>query len=330
MGGRKAKAKPRTVEPTMLIVGWAPVFPDQKEAFPASTYSGARLRDLLGTPPETFARVINLNERPIREDDFDRGISLPQRRRAIEILQQNLGLPVLVIGRQTARAFGLDSYLGAAGYLQWFAGATGRQYAVVPGPSDRNRWWQRKENYEAARLFLRGVAGGTAESMPFPGGNTDAIDLDELEHVREVWGAPTVKEVAAHFKVSERTLYRRLEDPEFRDAWERGGARACARLRQASFKNAIYGGKEGMGDPGMQKHLRQTMLGERIDEAPKFPALGVGGGEGDDEVLVITRGKLREVIRRLNAKYQIESDIDDAEILPALPAGGDLSDGEQR
>jgi hypothetical protein len=114
---------------------------------------------------------------------------------------------------------------------------------------------------------MRELAGGAPLSpSAISGASTAPLDLDELERVVSLFGCPPAEIVAAYFKVSPRTFYRRLEDPDVREAWDRGRANAKVALYRARFEKAIHGGQDGLGDSGMQRYLSATLLGERIDD----------------------------------------------------------------
>lgn len=304
MGARKAKGRPAKEDPHVLIVGWAPARPDQAVPFDPTTYSGARMRELCGRTLEHFALTVNLNPEPVADDDPN--IAPGIRARACAVLQEFTLLRVLLVGRMTARAFGVERYLQKNGYLRWFLGDTSRQYAVMPQLTARS-WWGKTENMQAARLFLRGLADAAPEAVTAHGSHAETIDLDELEHVCRVFGAPPVDVMASYFKVSRSTLLRRLREPEAREAWDRGCATAKAALYRARFEKAIRGGSDGLGDASMQRYLSSVLLGERVDKSESVHT-GRGCPMPGDEEVVITRRQLEEMIRELDAEFQILED----------------------
>lgn len=66
----------------------------------------------------------------------------------------------------------------------------------------------------------------------------------------------TVAEAANSIGCSERTLYNRLRDPEYRAAWERGRARGKISLRRKQFRLADK-------DSRMAIHLGKNYLGQK-------------------------------------------------------------------
>lgn len=297
----------------VLIVAWAPAQAGRRP-FDPTTYCGARMHELAGKPLAHFAALESLNVHPVNPESPPPEAHL--HRRAIAVLQAHPLMPVLLVGRETSRAFGLDNQLGRVGYLAWFN--TGERIcAVMPHPSARNRWWSRPENVEAARLFLRTLSEARP-LVPLPDGRTtDAIDLEELEHICEVF-APTVEDAAHHFRVSVSTMERRLRDPEFREVWERGHGRARNSLRRARMRKALSGGSDGLGDTAMMKYLSQVLLGERIDEGGRVH-IQIGDRSESSEIR-ITRHQLDEVFRQVNAEFGI---LDDREVEVA-PDPGDV------
>jgi IS30 family transposase len=61
--------------------------------------------------------------------------------------------------------------------------------------------------------------------------------MDQIASLAEI--GLTVREIAACLQVSQSTLYRRMEETEFRDAYEQGQARASASVKRILFKKAI-------------------------------------------------------------------------------------------
>lgn len=223
------------------------------------------MRSLAGCALERFAVTANLHERPIPEDEYDLEITPDLRRRAGELLMAHPSLSVVAVGRMVARALGIDGQLANDGFLRWSTNGT-RQFAVMPHPSGRNRWWNGMENREAAQIFLRSIAGTIGPlALPVGGPRLEPIDLDELERVVRVFGAPPQEVVADYFQMSSREFAKALTDPEVREAWERGRATSKGALYRARFEKAIRGGRDGLGDASMQRYLSSVLLGERVD-----------------------------------------------------------------
>lgn len=275
----------------LLVVGWAPTHDGEDKAFDSKTYSGGRLRDLMGVDPHSVAVVEYLLPSPV-DDEKGADYSLA-RQRAVDLLIEHPKSQLLLIGREAARAFGVDKELGRNGYFHWFN--TGeRLVSVIPHPSGVNRWWNDKQNMERARLFLRDVSGVAPLGRHDQGGETVlAIDPDELERLAELH--PTISEAAAFFRVSESTLKRRLRDPLYREAWETGKARTNLALRRIQLAHARRGNTK------LLIHLGEVLLGQMTNSHQN---LNISLGEPQRR-LTITREELEETLSELDARYEM-------------------------
>jgi len=63
------------------------------------------------------------------------------------------------------------------------------------------------------------------------------INIDQIASLAEI--GLTVREIAACLQVSQSTIYRRMEETEFREAYEQGQAKASASIKRILFKKAI-------------------------------------------------------------------------------------------
>jgi hypothetical protein len=79
----------------------------------------------------------------------------------------------------------------------------------------------------------------------------------------------TEEEIAAALNINKRTIIRRLKEPAFREAWERGRANGRASLRRLQWRSAqgIFrsGPQHGCATPAavnMQLHLAKHWLGQ--------------------------------------------------------------------
>jgi len=80
----------------------------------------------------------------------------------------------------------------------------------------------------------------------------DPIDLEKLYSLH-----CTHEEVAGYLGKSVRTLRNKLKSPEYRQAMERGKAKACISLRRQQWKCAEK------GNPSMLQFLGKQILGQR-------------------------------------------------------------------
>jgi len=70
----------------------------------------------------------------------------------------------------------------------------------------------------------------------------------------------TQEEAASFFKVSKRTIIRKLKQPKFLRAWEEGKARGRMSLRRLQWRHASGNGSSAVA---MTKHLSAQWLNER-------------------------------------------------------------------
>jgi hypothetical protein len=80
----------------------------------------------------------------------------------------------------------------------------------------------------------------------------------------------TNKEIAAQFGVSERTIESRRQEPDFREAWDRGVAKGNISLRRKQFAQAMA------GDRTMLIWLGKQRLGQKDKVSNEHS--GPGGG----------------------------------------------------
>lgn len=136
---------------------------------------------------------------------------------------------------------------------------------------------------------------GSPVGKPRRGGRRIEIDEAELEELACL--QCTIAEAAAWFGVSQRTLARRLKEPAYREAWERGAGKGRLGLRRAQLnlaeKNAtmaIFLGKQILG----QKEQSQKPHGNdeskpkssdrsaRDEIARRIAGIASRGGAGGD------------------------------------------------
>lgn len=139
-----------------LIIGEAPARTGDPRR-PLLGRSGGRLAALCGLELQdyrrAFARANVLERWPGRlakGDAFD----LPAARQRAALLRRRFvgGRLVVLLGRRTARAFGLDS----AYFLPQRVACA--NVVVLPHPSGVNRWWNEPKNLARAARFLRRAA----------------------------------------------------------------------------------------------------------------------------------------------------------------------------
>lgn len=80
-----------------------------------------------------------------------------------------------------------------------------------------------------------------------------AIDFDKLEELAAL--NCTLAEAAADLGVSASTLSRRLKEPAYADAWNRGAGKGRVKLRRVQLKLAER-------SPTMAMHLGRELLGQ--------------------------------------------------------------------
>ena len=139
-----------------LIIGEAPARTGDPRR-PLLGRTGSRLAALCGLALQdyarTFARVNVLERWPGKAGKGD-AFDLPEARQRAALLRRRFvgGRLVVLLGRRTARAFGLDS-----AYLLPLR-LSCATVVVLPHPSGINRWWNEPENVRRASRFLRRVA----------------------------------------------------------------------------------------------------------------------------------------------------------------------------
>jgi uracil-DNA glycosylase len=112
--------------------------------------SGRRLAALAGMEPLKFyaiTRRVNMVEYP---DDWKSPDVVKRGRLLVVELVLRLDLPVILLGGKVAEALGLSR----VPLYEWRSGGQ-VQFAKVPHPSGRNRYWNDPAHVEAASAFLR-------------------------------------------------------------------------------------------------------------------------------------------------------------------------------
>lgn len=97
----------------------------------------------------------------------------------------------------------------------------------------------------------------TPPKIPGPRTNKKPISLEILRNLATQQN--TIEDAAYVFGVSVKTLKRRLQDPEFREAWEGGKAAGRMSLRRLQWRHANSGGSSAVS---MTIHLSKHWLGE--------------------------------------------------------------------
>lgn len=151
-----------TDRPPILLIGQAPG-PDCEPGdapLRASTTTGRRLVDLIGCTPEwyeaRFQRANLLQKFPGKHARDDKRPARLFRVAAQAMWPLLEGRQFVLLGRDVAEAFGVDPA------RQHFFVRTGHefatQYAVIPHPSGRCRWYSNEENMKIAKAFWSAVA----------------------------------------------------------------------------------------------------------------------------------------------------------------------------
>ena len=110
--------------------------------------SGKRLARLIGKPAHDVTEVVNLFDHPV-----DRWSAPVARVAAAAVLARSTADRIVLCGRRVAAAFGADDTV-----LFVWRERDGRQLAVIPHPSGRNRLWNNPRVSEAAAEFLGALA----------------------------------------------------------------------------------------------------------------------------------------------------------------------------
>ena len=103
------------------------------------------------------------------------------------------------------------------------------------------------------------------------------FDLDLLEKLAAL--GVTVQEAASIFSVSRSTMNRRLREPAYRRAWDRGQVNVKIALRRAQLKRALEG-----SDP-MLIWMGKQLLGQKNHPEPSEPL-----PRDDREVFITVEG----------------------------------------
>lgn len=134
------------------------------------------------------------------------------------------------------------------------------------------------------------------------------INAEELKRLAAL--QHTVEELAFFFKVSSRTMKRKLKDPELRRAYDEGKAGGKAALRRLQWRHAQMANGAGVN---MTIHLSKHWLGETDKAALELT------GRVDSNVQVTTaRERVTKKIEDLASR--IASRVDSVAIAGGAPA----------
>jgi uracil-DNA glycosylase len=141
-----------------LIIGQAPGVNGCPE--PLAGRCGRRLADLAGLSLEHYlARFERMNLLAVFPGKDGKGDAFPQdqaRDAAIHVIGTGVMLNrrTVLLGQGVAAAFGVA--VSECDNLRWYGARS--QIAICPHPSGINRWWNVRENIEAARVFWTSLA----------------------------------------------------------------------------------------------------------------------------------------------------------------------------
>lgn len=291
----------------VLIVMWAnrqPEFP----LFHPESFLGQFMGDVAGAPVLSFAQGEAIFDAKDDADEKD----LPEARlKATQIFKNYPLQPMVLMGSLTMQAFGAYSQILKYGYLDWLSLGE-RTVAAVPD-GFTGKWWHQPGNLDRAQAFFRELSGISPMSNVKRLTRWGDIDPDELERLARLH--PSVAEAAAAFSMPLRTFERRLQDPDLREAWERGKSDTAFKLRQKQLDLALKGNQR------MLEFLGEHLLGQRQDAH-----VSISIGEVSARIS-LTRAELEQELRTLDAEFQVqESNASDAEI-KVIPATVD--EGEE-
>jgi hypothetical protein len=139
-------------------------------------------------------------------------------------------------------------------------------------------------------------------------GGRPAVKLDprQVEALCQVHA--TDEEIAAHFNISERTLYRMKQKPFWRKLFDRGRADGRISLRRAQWREALR------GSPSMLIWLGKQLLGqkERYDHASALPGI---------ETMRRLLDNMSEAdLERLSKDYGMQNAVINIDPQPPLPS----------
>ncbi len=136
---------------------WHALFP-----YPAGC-AGARLMDLMGLTRREYISIPRRNVIPHWPGRNGSGDAFPMREArecAARMLPMLIGHNVLFVGLSVARAFKLEPYP----VVTWHD-CKAFNWAVLPHPSGRNRWYNGLGNKRATEEFLRPLAEAHCASL---------------------------------------------------------------------------------------------------------------------------------------------------------------------
>lgn len=148
-----------------VLVGISPTTRDEAgqalSSLISSVKTGGRLASLIGITPERYMEAfdrVNVYPLPHPTTVFDLA---PYAENLCGVLR---GRQVVLLGHETASSFGLRDYR----FMSWKAGTPGLihyrsgqnppfDWAVVPHPSGRNRWYNDLENVKQVKDFFQSL-----------------------------------------------------------------------------------------------------------------------------------------------------------------------------
>lgn len=141
---------------TLLLIGQAPG-KDGGNDNPLTGRSGQRLAAMMGIKVVTFkGQVDRINVFTRYPGTSGKGDAFPleeARSRTPALASSMHGRRVILLGNNVARAFGYDP---RQCLLRWTIDTQiGCEVAMVPHPSGVNLWWNKPENRDSAKKFLR-------------------------------------------------------------------------------------------------------------------------------------------------------------------------------
>jgi hypothetical protein len=92
------------------------------------------------------------------------------------------------------------------------------------------------------------------------------IDIAQFEKLAQIHA--TIDEAAWYFGVKRLTLIRRMKEPEYRDAWDRGQANGRISLRRLQFQAATKGNTAMLIWLGKQILGQRDVIPEKVDDLP--------------------------------------------------------------
>jgi len=145
----------------VIFVGQAPGRTVSTEALGRDSFSGRRLRKIIGPRLEKRAEFVNvLNEYPGHSGDDRGGDRWPvakARESVTKLIPDLRGKVVVLLGSHVATAFRVKTE-----FFEWSSHPEGFETVVIPHPSGVNRWWNVPRNVRLVKKFvilLRRVVG---------------------------------------------------------------------------------------------------------------------------------------------------------------------------